>query len=79
VSFFDEVGQGELPISGLDTDDLSGVMPPCIFATLAACSCVAFSLMRPACVNVTFSHARASCWSALIVITPLGLGIFIVA
>jgi hypothetical protein len=79
MPFFAEGGQGELAISGLGTGDLSGVLLPCVFATLAACSCAAFSLKHPACVNVAFSHAKASHWSPLMVITSLVLGIFMVA
>jgi hypothetical protein len=79
VPFLAGGGHGVPMVSGLGAGDLSGVLPPSIFATLAACSCVAFSLNHPTCINVAFSHARASCWSALRVITPLGLDIFIVA
>jgi hypothetical protein len=79
VPFFDEGGRGELVIGGLGTDDFSGVQPPFIYATLDAFYCAAFSPKRTACVNVAFSHGRACCWSALIVITPLGPGIFNVA
>jgi hypothetical protein len=66
-------------VGGLDAGDLSGVLPPCVFTTFAACSCAAFLSNHPACVNVVFSHARVSYWSALIVTMPLGPGIFIVA
>jgi hypothetical protein len=79
VSFFAEGGREVPMVSGLGVDDLSRVLPLCIFTTSITCSCAAFSPKCPACVNVAFSHARASCWSALIVITPLGPGIFIVA
>jgi hypothetical protein len=61
VSFFAGGGQGVPMVSGLSTDDLSGVLPPYVFATFAACSCAAFLPKRPACVNVVFSHARTSC------------------
>jgi hypothetical protein len=78
VPLFAEGSRGE-PIGGLGADDLSGVLPPYIFATLATCSCATFSPKRLACVNVAFSHARVSHWSALIVIMPFGPGIFILA
>jgi hypothetical protein len=66
-------------VIGLGADDRSGMLPPYVFATFATCSYDVFLPNRPACVNVAFSHARASRWSALIVIMPLGLSIFIVA
>jgi hypothetical protein len=79
VPFLVEGGQGVLMVSGLGVGDLSGVLPPCVFTTFVACSCATFSPNRPTCVNVALSHAKASRWSALIVITPLGPGIFIMA
>jgi hypothetical protein len=47
-------------VNGLGAGDLSGVLPPYVFVTFAAFSCIAFSPKRPAFVNVAFSHARAS-------------------
>jgi hypothetical protein len=79
VNFFAEGGQGVPTIGGLGAGDLSRVLPPSIFTTFAAYSYATFLPNRPACVNVAFSHARASRWSALIVISPLGPDIFIVA
>jgi hypothetical protein len=35
MPFFAEGGQGELAIGGLGANDMSGVLWPCIFATLA--------------------------------------------
>jgi hypothetical protein len=78
VPFFVEGGRGVLMVSGLGANDLSGVLSSYVFATFAACSYAAFSPKYLACVSVAFSHAKASRWSALIVITPLGPCIFIV-
>jgi hypothetical protein len=47
-------------MSGLGANDLSGVLLPCVVATLVACSWAAFLLKHPTCVNVAFSHAKAS-------------------
>jgi hypothetical protein len=60
MPFFAIGGQGVPTVGGLGTGDLGGVLLPYICATFAACSCAAFSLKRPACVNVAFSHAKAS-------------------
>jgi hypothetical protein len=79
LPFFAEGGQGMPMVRGLGADDLSGVLPSYVFATFVACSCAAFSLKRLVHVSVAFSHAKAFGWSSLIVITPLGPGIFIVA
>jgi hypothetical protein len=66
-------------INGLDADDLNDVLPSCVFAILAAWSWAAFSLNRLAYVIMVFPHAKASHYSTLIVITPLGPCIFNVA
>jgi hypothetical protein len=79
VSFLVEGGRGVPKVNGLGVGDRSGVLPPCVFTTFATYSCATFSLNHSVCVNVAFSHVRPSHWSALIVITPLGPGIFIVA
>jgi hypothetical protein len=61
VPFFTDGGRGGgvPPIGGLDADALSGVLPPCVLATLANYSCVVLSPKRPACDNEAFSHVRA--------------------
>jgi hypothetical protein len=79
VHFLDEGGQGVTMIGGFGAGDLRGVPPSFVFATLAACYYAAFSSNGLTCVNVAFSHARASRWSALMLIMPFGVGIFIVA
>jgi hypothetical protein len=66
-------------VGGLGAGDLSEVLPPYVFTTFAACSCTSFLLKHHACVNDAFSYAKASHWLALMVIMPLGSGIFIVA
>jgi hypothetical protein len=77
VLFLTEGGHGVPVVCGFSTGDLNKVPPPHVFATFATCHCATFSPNHSACVNVAFSHARASCWLALIVITPLGPDIFI--
>jgi hypothetical protein len=53
--------RGESIIDVLGIDDLINVLPLCVFAILAACSWAAFLSNYRACVNVSFSHALASC------------------
>jgi hypothetical protein len=47
-------------VSGLNSGDLSGVLPPYVFATFAACCYAAFLPNHPTRVNVALSHARVS-------------------
>jgi hypothetical protein len=69
-----------VPLVGvLGNDVLQGALPPWVLATLAAWSCTALSLKCLTCDNEVFSHARAPRRSALIVMTPFGPGIFMVA
>jgi hypothetical protein len=71
--------RGELLMGALDPDALLGVPPPLILTTLATCPWVALSPKRPTCDTEAFLHASVSRWSALMVMTPFDLGIFIVA
>jgi hypothetical protein len=52
--------RGESIIDGLGVSDLNDMLPPCVFAILAAYSWAAFSPNHPACINVAFSHVKAS-------------------
>jgi hypothetical protein len=51
---------------------LTGVLPSCVLATLAANSYASFSLNSLTYVSAAFSNARASHWSDLRMITPFG-------
>jgi hypothetical protein len=79
VLFFSIGSQSVPPDGGLGPTSLTEVLAPCVLATLAAKSYASFSLNCPACVSVAFSHARASRWSDLRMITPFDPDILMVA
>jgi hypothetical protein len=60
MPFLADNSQGDSIANGLDADDLNDVLPPCVFTILAACSWAAFSPNHSSCINVAFSHAKAS-------------------
>jgi hypothetical protein len=60
VLFFSAGSQSVLPVGGFGTAILTGVLPPCVLATLATNSRDSFSPNRLVCVSVAFSHARIS-------------------
>jgi hypothetical protein len=47
-------------VGGLGATVLTGVLPPCVLAILAANSYASFSSNHPTCVSAAFSHDRAS-------------------
>jgi hypothetical protein len=61
VPFLAEGGHGVPVVCGLSASDKNGIPPLDVFATLAACTSAVVSPNHLVCVNVAFSHAKASC------------------